>query len=231
MHMIKQTKTSEVGVPVSMGRDEAWAAVWNARDETRSDWNGCEALFASLADYEAWVQQVADLVTVELGLDSEDDLLDLGCGSGRHSAAIAPRVRSILALDYSRPALSIAAKKRALANVRYEWADLNNYDPAMFEGRTKAYAIGSMLYLKSTEHVMNLVAELNKGGCDVMLLDLPDAEMEDARDRAYDRETYSHLHFRERDFLDAYPQSRIVRGRFPEYVNDAVRFSVVVPAS
>ena len=215
----------------SMGRDEAWADVWNTRDEPRTDWNGYESCFPTQDDYEAWVQQAAELVTVELGLTSEDDVLDLGCGSGRHSAAIAPRVRSILALDYSRPALSIATRKRALPNVRYEWADLNNYDPAMFEGRTKAYAIGSMLYLKSTEHVMNLVAELNKGGCDVMLLDLPDAEMEDARDRAYDRETYSHLHFRERDFLDAYPQSRIVRGRFPEYVNDAVRFSVVVPAS
>lgn len=211
------------------GRDESWAAVWNERDESRADWNGCEACFESQEDYLAWVRSVAEMVTVELDLGPTDDVLDLGCGSGRVAAIIGPRVHSLLGLDFSRPALAVAAKERSAANVRFEWEDLNDYDPSHFDNRSKAYAVGSMFYLKSTDHVMDLAAELNRRGTDVLLVDLPDAELEEGRGRDYDRQTYSHLQFRESDFLAAFPGSRIIRGRFPEYVNDASRFTVMIP--
>lgn len=214
-----------------MDRDAAWAEVWNIRDEDKADWNGCEACFDSPAEYEAWVGHSADLVAEELALGPSDAVLDLGCGSGRQAVLIAPRVESLKAVDFSRPALAIAQRDRQEPNIEYEWADLNAFDPAQFAGRNKAYAIGSMLYLQSVDHVLNLVDALIGQGTDVMLCDLPDAELQDTRPRDYDRELYSHLHFREDDFLARFPGARIVRGRLPEYVIDAVRFSVVIPAN
>jgi SAM-dependent methyltransferase len=56
------------------------------------------------AELLAWLQ-------AEALLGAECDVLDLGCGIGRVAAAIAPRVRSVLALDVS-PAMIAEAHRR-----------------------------------------------------------------------------------------------------------------------
>jgi cyclopropane fatty-acyl-phospholipid synthase-like methyltransferase len=212
-----------------MSRDDAWETVWNERDEVKTDWNGCEACFPSLAAYEQWVARAAEFVCEELQLGPADAVVDLGCGTGRYTNHIAPRVASVIGVDYSEPALAIARRDRQAGNVTYEWADLNSADASRFAGCNKAYAVGSMFYLTSVERVLDLAEGLARQGTEVLMVDLPDADLGDARPRDYDRETYSHLHFRESDFSDRFPGSRFVRGQFPEYVNDAVRFSVVIP--
>jgi SAM-dependent methyltransferase len=61
-------------------------------------------LARATAELVAWLQ-------AEALLGPECDVLDLGCGIGRVAAAIAPRVRSVLALDVS-PAMIAEARRR-----------------------------------------------------------------------------------------------------------------------
>lgn len=209
-------------------RDEAWYEVWNERLPEKADWNGYESTFTDRSAYEEWTLDMAALITESLALTSEDDVVDLGCGSGRLAQLVAPKVRIVRAYDYSRPALDLAVKYRSADNIVYSHIDLNEPQAGLFGEGTKAYAVGVMFYLKSVEHVISIVADcVNRGGT-VLLADLPDANVPDERERGYDRNQYSHLKFTEADFETAFPGCQFIRGRFPSYVNDALRFSVLI---
>ena len=67
----------------------------------------------------------ADLETLarEIASTSNADVLDLGCGAGHASFAVAPHARSVVAYDIAAPMLAIvaaAARDRGLSNIRAE---------------------------------------------------------------------------------------------------------------
>lgn len=213
-----------------MERDASWKHVWNDRDDERTDWNGYESCFASVDDYVAWVEMVSDFIGGTLSIGASDHVADLGCGSGRFAQSICPRAASVLAIDYSRPAIELARRIRPAPTITYTVADLNSLDLSMLQGCSKAYAVGSFMYLTSVDRVFEMLHALVARGISVLAMDLPDAEVPDDRERAYDRGRYSHLAFTAEAFKDAFPRSTIHRAMFPVYVNDTLRFSVHIPA-
>ena len=120
----------------------------------------------------------------------------------------------------------MAREKRSSTSVRYEWADLNTIDVQNLPPADKAYAVGSLFYLDSVANVWRILDALLGSGTQVLLLDLPDAEQPDQRDRGYDTLSFRHLRFREQDFASRYGGVRILRGLFEGYVNDPIRFGV-----
>lgn len=223
--------TNERGDPIVVNADDrsGWAQVWNTRTAHRADWNGCEACFPDRAGYEAFVSVMVAFVQSALRIDASDTVLDLGCGTGIAAVAVAERAGRVLALDYSEVALGVAREKRSRPNLHYEFADLNVVDLERFRPADKAYAIGSMFYLDSLENVFRIVDSLVAAGTEVLLVDLPDAELTDPRARDYDTSKYRHLAFRESDFTERYGNRLTFhRALYPSYVNDACRFSVHV---
>lgn len=53
----------------------------------------------------------------------EDDVIDLGCGIGRVSAALAPRCRSVFGVDVSAEMVRVARERHAAHNLRFERID------------------------------------------------------------------------------------------------------------
>ncbi len=206
--------------------DPSWRQVWNDRDAQRADWNGQEDCFPDLDAYERYVDRVAAHIVQTLGISSEDSVLDLGCGSGRLAQRVAQSAGSVIGIDFSRPALSVAEKLRSAPNITYVWGDLNQLPVRELPRASKAYAAGSLFYLDTKDTVWAIAGELRSRGCDALLIDLPDAEIPDQRPRDYDRAQYRHLSFTEAEFEQRYPGVRFERGLFPEYVNDALRFTV-----
>jgi ubiquinone/menaquinone biosynthesis C-methylase UbiE len=51
--------------------------------------------------------------------------VDLGCGTGVHTAVLAERYKEVLAIDLSEPMLAWARGRRARSNIRYEQRDLS----------------------------------------------------------------------------------------------------------
>jgi SAM-dependent methyltransferase len=215
---------------VTVDRDASWKAVWNHRDADRADWNGYEACFSSPAEYARWVQHVSAFICDHLQLESRDVVADLGCGTGRFAENIGPVVKSMIAIDYSKPAIELARVRRPGTNITYRIADLNSLVSSDLGSCTKAYSVGSFMYLTSVDRVFEILSGLVTQGISVLAIDLPDARLRDERERGYDRGQFSHLEFRAEQFLAAFPGARVMRGVFPEYVNDAVRFSVHIPA-
>lgn len=56
--------------------------------------------------------------------------VDLGCGSGVHTALLADHYQEVLAVDLAEPMLAIARSRRPRTNVRYEHRDLADVTPA-----------------------------------------------------------------------------------------------------
>jgi SAM-dependent methyltransferase len=217
-------------IEATISRGARWHGVWTDREPDRADWNGCEACFRSMDDYETWTAKVADLICTELDLGPDDAVADLGCGTGRIAALIAPRVRSVLALDYSETVLDVARRRRPRHNVTYRQADLNRFDPGEL-AVTKAYSVGCLFYLDSHEVVEGLIRGLHRRGIAIAATDMPDAAIGDDAERHYDRGVYTHLSFSAERLCETFPGGRVLRPDFAEYIHTQRRFTFVLPGA
>jgi len=97
--------------------------------------------------------------------------VDLGCGTGRHAALLAPRFRQVLGVDVSEPMLELARARRGLPNVTYEHRDLREVRPASdgrFDLVMSAYALH---HVDDLDQTLRDVRELVAPGGRVVLID------------------------------------------------------------
>lgn len=75
-----------------------------------------------------WEQEV-DFLLQELDLPQGSRILDVGCGTGRHSVELAQRGYHVSGLDFSKGMLAEAQKRAQAAGVEVEWihADATNF--------------------------------------------------------------------------------------------------------
>jgi ubiquinone/menaquinone biosynthesis C-methylase UbiE len=104
-----------------------------------------ETLFENYArtyDREVFTQgtlQEIDFIEQEIGSDKKKRILDIGCGTGRHTIELAKRGYTVTGVDLSESQLKRAREKAAEAgvNIRFEQADArtltfeNEYDVAL----------------------------------------------------------------------------------------------------
>ncbi len=70
-------------------------------------------------------EQEVDFLARELGLGSNASVLDLGCGAGRHSIALARRGCRVVGVDISGPMLAAAEERAREAGVKVEFLRLD----------------------------------------------------------------------------------------------------------
>ncbi|MFF4275210.1 class I SAM-dependent methyltransferase [Streptomyces sp. NPDC001536] len=70
-----------------------------------------------------------ELVAVVDGLPIAGDVLELACGTGQWTGALAARARSVTAVDASPEVLALARARTAAPRVRFERADLFRWRP------------------------------------------------------------------------------------------------------
>jgi len=90
--------------------------------------------------------------------------VDVGCGSGRWAAVVAPRVGQLLLVDASGDALAIARKNLADApNVRFERASVGSL-PLEDGSLDFAYSLGVLHHVPDTAAAIRSIAEKLKSG-------------------------------------------------------------------
>jgi SAM-dependent methyltransferase len=89
---------------------------------------------------------------------------DVGCGSGRWAAVVAPRVKQLLLLDASDDALAVARKNLADApNVRFEQASVGSL-PLEDATLDFAYSLGVLHHVPNTAAAIRSISEKLKPG-------------------------------------------------------------------
>jgi SAM-dependent methyltransferase len=125
---------------------------------------------AEAARYDRLNQAFADRIVDVLAPQPGEAVLDVGCGNGALSLAIAPRVGpdgSVIGLDISSPMLGVARARAAevgLTNVTFEKGDaqLHPLPDATFDGLVSRF--GVMFFDDPTAAFTNLGRALKPGG-------------------------------------------------------------------
>ncbi len=90
--------------------------------------------------------------------------VDVGCGSGRWAAVVAPRVGKLLLVDASGDAIAVARKNLANApNVRFEQASVESL-PVEDASLDFAYSLGVLHHVPDTAAAIRSIAEKLKSG-------------------------------------------------------------------
>lgn len=115
---------------------------------------------ADMAGYEATLRRVRTWLSVD------QDVLEIGCGTGTTALQLAPSTRSLLATDFSADMIAIARDKLALQPVRgLSFAVADADTPAFAQGTYHAVLAFNLLHLVSDlDHTLSLAVQALKPG-------------------------------------------------------------------
>jgi 2-polyprenyl-3-methyl-5-hydroxy-6-metoxy-1,4-benzoquinol methylase len=115
-----------------------------------------------------------------LELDSQDRVLDLCCGNGVITSAVASSCASILGVDYSAPLIDVARKHNKPANAEYFCASvLDSGLKRVARGPyTKVYMYEALQHFKESDLpiLLNLLRDVTSPRAIMLLASVPDAD-------------------------------------------------------
>ena len=142
-----------------------------ANVEMAAAWDGAEGQhWAEHAErYESMGSAFWDALVVAVRIGPKDDVLDVGCGTGRSSRDAARLATSgtVLGVDLSGPMLGrarLAAEREGLSNVRFLQADaqVHPFPDAAFDVVVSSF--GAMFFADPTAAFTNIATSLRPGG-------------------------------------------------------------------
>ena len=156
-----------------------------------------EKLYASRNEEEA--SQLADLIGSIIPKEEFKNILDLGCGRGRHSITLAKRGYIVTGLDLSEKALSTAKQKAAsqnINNVRFLSGDMRKPLPQKFDAIVNLFTtFGYFLEDSENVEVLNSVSKmLDSTG--VFVIDYLNAEVVRNMLDPFEEGTYNQYSYR-----------------------------------
>ncbi len=103
-------------------------------------------------------------IVAQSGAGADDTVVEIGCGAGTLTRAIAERVKKVIAFDVDRTLQPVLARTLAgLDNAEVIFKDFLKVDLAEFEGRTGEYrVIANLPYYITSPLIMKIVEEGKK---------------------------------------------------------------------
>jgi SAM-dependent methyltransferase len=102
-----------------------------------------------------------------------DRAVDLGCGTGVHTALLADRYDEVLAVDLSVPMVEHARSRRPRSGLRYEQRDLRDVTPRS-DGRFDLVFSAHTLHHVELDSALHQIRSLVRPGGQVLLVDVVD---------------------------------------------------------
>lgn len=130
-----------------------------------------EKLYAYRDEEEA--AQLVEFIDRKLNLSASSEILDLGCGRGRHSFNLNKKGYQVTGIDLSEQAITKArnkAKELGLENIRFEVRDMRNAIPETFDAIVNLFT--TFGYFKTDEEnaqVFDSVKKMLKPGAPFVL--------------------------------------------------------------
>jgi SAM-dependent methyltransferase len=130
---------------------DQYTGLWDGLDSTFTDW-----LSANLPDAQT------------------GRAVDLGCGAGRHTLALADRCHQVLAVDVADGMLDIARRDRSRPNVRYEHRDVLAVTPDLAGRFDVVLSVHTLHHVGLPDLVLPWVRSLVAPGGVAVLADIVD---------------------------------------------------------
>jgi SAM-dependent methyltransferase len=148
--------TRNIDIDVAAGFGHEWSTFRQSEDELSP--KDREAIFQSYFEIFPW----ADLPPDSVGID-------IGCGSGRWSAVVAPRVSHLHLLDASASALAVAQQNLAdAANVSFQLASVGDI-PVGDNSLDFAFSLGVLHHVPDTLAAIRAIAAKLKAGAPFLI--------------------------------------------------------------
>lgn len=120
-----------------------------------------EKLYANRDEEEA--ARLVELLDMELPLEKGAEILDLGCGRGRHAINLNKKGYNITGIDLSKEAIATAREKAdqmGLSGIRFEVRDMRNPLPKTFDAIVNLFT--TFGYFKSDEENASVLDSVQK---------------------------------------------------------------------
>lgn len=131
-----------------------------------------EKLYSNRDEKEA--SRLADLIEKVIPLSDYKNILDLGCGRGRHSITLAKRGYRVTGIDLSKKAIKKAkfiAKENNLKNVDFYVRDMRDPIPKQFDAIVNLFTtFGYFLEDEENRRILKTTAKMLKPG-GILLID------------------------------------------------------------
>ncbi len=119
----------------------------------------------------AEVRIMKDLLSVQ-----DRSLLELGCGTGRITFAIAPEVRELVAIDIDSIAIEQAQQRNVYANVTFLVENMEEFDLGREFDVVLSVDVGYMYLRDVRRAITNIANHLQKDGVALLLCSSPEDE-------------------------------------------------------
>lgn len=163
-----------------------WHSYWNSapgqygeREFLRQVGKTVNGVPITTAAFAILVQELRQL----LSLQAEDAVLDLCCGNGIITRAMAGNCRCVTGIDYSEPLIAIAEKYNQPENARYIVSSVLDLNPEMFRSHackkfTKVYMYEALQHFEpeALAVLLNKLTGLLTGRSVVCLASVPDRD-------------------------------------------------------
>ena len=116
-------------------------------------------------------QSITNLVEI-----SNKSVLELGCGNGRITFAIADKVRELIAIDIDSKAIEEAQNRNEYDNVVFLVADIENFDLGRKFEAILSIGIGYMYLKNIPKAIENVSNHLEEGGVFLLICSFPETE-------------------------------------------------------
>jgi cyclopropane fatty-acyl-phospholipid synthase-like methyltransferase len=133
-----------------------WENHWNAKAGAADEQSQVERTRDKRPIDAAVFQRTVDYVADEMRLDHNAGLLELCCGNGLFTIQLARRIRSVTAVDFSKPLLAALKKKIAaenIPNIEVEHKDVARYDVKSGQKYSHVLLYSALQYFSEPETI------------------------------------------------------------------------------
>ncbi len=161
-----------------------------------------EKLYANRDEEEA--RQLIDLLEKTLNLSGCSEILDLGCGRGRHAISLAERGYKVTGIDLSEEAIKTArgkAEERGL-DIHFQVRDMRNPLPRKFDAIVNLFTtFGYFTNDKQNSRVLDSIVEmLDMGG--MFVLDYMNSQKVAKTYQSLDHGNFRDIDFKVNRYID-----------------------------
>lgn len=154
-------------VPSAMSRSE-YGRVWDSVSRNRKQARISVAGYSDDAEWQRSGASTADYIAATLRLTAQDRVLEIGCGTGRVGAQLAPRSGAWVGADVSRNMLNFAKEElRQFTNVSFVQLNGYNLDGLQLNSYDAIYCTAVFMHLDEWDryrYVKEALALLRPGG-------------------------------------------------------------------